>query len=286
MDQSLWQTPESIDFIYSSYMWIQTILSCGKYCQTMQTGTVSRLWLCGRSWRLKIHFGRNILCFWKSYICSNQLDVQETNSRFAQFNRIWNHLSGHWTEIRWFACSGTMGSNCFCFWSVSLISDRTRRFVEDQEGGQSGSTKRGMESPFLLHIVRRIDEARTKGAKVHFASLMDICHLKNAELETKHQKCKRTRRAPRWYCKRLFRRLCSIHWTRIISITSGRRGISDTLNEKIFRGIYWTRFVCVSNDSSENNGCHCKTTWFCRTSSRAPSWNWKMLQARPKISKS
>ena len=33
-----------------------------------------------------------------------------------------------------------------------------------------------------------IDEARTKGAKVHFASLMDLCHLKNAELETKHQK--------------------------------------------------------------------------------------------------
>ena len=33
-----------------------------------------------------------------------------------------------------------------------------------------------------------IDEARTKGAKVHFASLMDICHLKNAEWETKHQR--------------------------------------------------------------------------------------------------
>ena len=35
-----------------------------------------------------------------------------------------------------------------------------------------------------------IDEARTKGAKVHFAWLMDICHLKNAELEAKHQKYK------------------------------------------------------------------------------------------------
>ena len=35
-----------------------------------------------------------------------------------------------------------------------------------------------------------IDETRTKGAKVHFASLMDIGHLKNAELETKHQKYK------------------------------------------------------------------------------------------------
>ena len=33
-----------------------------------------------------------------------------------------------------------------------------------------------------------IVEARTKGVKVNFASLMDICHLKNAELETKHPK--------------------------------------------------------------------------------------------------
>ena len=35
-----------------------------------------------------------------------------------------------------------------------------------------------------------IDEARTSGATVHFASLMDMCHLKNAELEAKHQKYK------------------------------------------------------------------------------------------------
>ena len=35
-----------------------------------------------------------------------------------------------------------------------------------------------------------IDEARTSGATVHFASLMDICHLKNAELKAKHQKYK------------------------------------------------------------------------------------------------
>ena len=35
-----------------------------------------------------------------------------------------------------------------------------------------------------------IDKAKTNGATVHFASLMDICHLKNAELEAKHQKYK------------------------------------------------------------------------------------------------
>ena len=35
-----------------------------------------------------------------------------------------------------------------------------------------------------------IDEARKEGRKVHFASPIDICHLKNAELEAKHQKYK------------------------------------------------------------------------------------------------
>ena len=35
-----------------------------------------------------------------------------------------------------------------------------------------------------------IDEARAKGSKVHFASLMDLCHLKNSELEPQFQKCK------------------------------------------------------------------------------------------------
>ena len=34
-------------------------------------GTVSRLRFCRRSWGLKIHFWRNVMCFWKSYICSN-----------------------------------------------------------------------------------------------------------------------------------------------------------------------------------------------------------------------
>ena len=66
----------------------------------MQTGTVSRLRFCGRSWGLKIHFWRNLVHLRKSYICSCQLDVQETNLSFAQFNRIRNHLFGRWIEIR------------------------------------------------------------------------------------------------------------------------------------------------------------------------------------------
>ena len=33
------------------------------------------------------------------------------------------------------------------------------------------------------------DEARTKGAKVHFASLMDKCHLKNAAPKIQRSSC-------------------------------------------------------------------------------------------------
>ena len=35
-----------------------------------------------------------------------------------------------------------------------------------------------------------IEEARNKGRKVHFASVKDLCHLKNSELEPKFQKYK------------------------------------------------------------------------------------------------
>ena len=42
-----------------------------------------------------------------------------------------------------------------------------------------------------------IDEARMSGATVHFESLMYVCHLKNAELETKHQNIQRSGGTPR-----------------------------------------------------------------------------------------
>ena len=42
-----------------------------------------------------------------------------------------------------------------------------------------------------------IDEARNEGRKVHFAPLMDQCHLKNSELEPTFQKIQRSSRTPR-----------------------------------------------------------------------------------------
>ena len=75
MDLSVWQTPESFDILHISDMWIETILPCGKHCQTMQIRTVSSLRFCRRSWGFKIYIRCSIVRFWKSYICSNQLDV-------------------------------------------------------------------------------------------------------------------------------------------------------------------------------------------------------------------
>ena len=56
-----------------------------------------------------------------------------------------------------------------------------------------------------------IDEARTAGTTVHFASVMDICHLKNGELEAKHQKYKGRVVLRGDICERRFWLFCSIH---------------------------------------------------------------------------
>ena len=93
-----------------------------QYCYAGNTAEQCRLGLfqdsdfAGDLEDLKIHFGWNIVHFWKSYICSSKLDVYETNFSFTQFNRIRNHLFGRWIEIRWFACSRFVGSDCFSSW--------------------------------------------------------------------------------------------------------------------------------------------------------------------------
>ena len=86
-----------------------------------------------------------------------------------------------------------------------------------------------------------IDEARTSGAKVHFASFMDICRLKNAELEAKHQKYK----------------------GRIVL-----RGDIVKDDAKSYAVIHRTRIISISNDSSESHGYHLQIARLRWTSSR------------------
>ena len=53
MDSGMRQTIGKTDFIHSSHIWIQTVLSCGQHCSALCTWFMSRLRLCWRPWRLK-----------------------------------------------------------------------------------------------------------------------------------------------------------------------------------------------------------------------------------------
>ena len=61
-------------------------------------------------------------------------------------------------------------------------------------------------------------EARNKGRKVHFASLTDICHLKNSELEPRDQKYKGRVVLRGDIVKDVSGSYAVIHWTRIVSV--------------------------------------------------------------------
>ena len=60
-----------------------------QYCRVGSTAQQSRLRLISRFWsclwlgRFEINIGRNIMYFWKSNICANKLDVQETDMSFS-----------------------------------------------------------------------------------------------------------------------------------------------------------------------------------------------------------
>ena len=79
-----------------------------------------------------------------------------------------------------------------------------------------------------------------KGRKVHFASLMDLCHLKNSELEPQYQKYKG---------RVVFR-------GDIVKDDSGSYG-----------SIYRTRIISITIDSRKSHGYHIQTARVRRTSS-------------------
>ena len=63
-----------------------------------------------------------------------------------------------------------------------------------------GKTEKNILARQLMKVRNKnevIAEARNKGRKVHFVSLMDLCHLKNSELDPQFQKYERSSCTPR-----------------------------------------------------------------------------------------
>ena len=236
---------------YHSYEWIQTILSCGKYCWALLIGTVSGLWLRGRSGRFEIHFRRNIMRFWKSYICSNKLDETNISSHNSKESGSWWIYMTAYAEFSKKTKMKTIlqekqrihYSTTIWFTSLFLCTKLWKFQQHKQQWTRNGKFGKNL----ALNLTKVwsksevIDEGRTSSAKVHFASSMDICHLKNAELEAKAPRIQRSSCTPWGCCKRRFWILRSIHWTRTFSIL---------------------------NESWQDYGYHLQIAWLRWTSSR------------------
>ena len=93
------------------------------------------------------------MCFWESYICSNKLDVQETNFSFTQFNRIRNHLFGRWIEIGRDSRSRFMGSDCLVFGNTTQNHDRTGQPVV----GRNTSHAPSQQSRRIFNVLNDVD---------------------------------------------------------------------------------------------------------------------------------
>ena len=103
----------------------------GNTSTTMQVGIVSGLWLCWRSCRLKIDLKVNFAHIWKSYVCSQKLDVYEANFCFTQFDGIWDYLSWCRSTHGWNSRSWSLG---FGFWSVAFFLQPTSKIQRECAG--------------------------------------------------------------------------------------------------------------------------------------------------------
>ena len=117
-------------------------------------------------------------------------------------------LKIHYSTIIWFTS---------LFLCLKLRKFRQRKQRWTRNGKNWRKFRRGTSQVKSKKQV--IDEARTAGATVHFASLMDISSEKYW-IGGKAPKIQRSSCTPRWHCKRRFWLLCSIHWTRIFSISN------------------------------------------------------------------
>ena len=115
------------------------------------------------------------------------------NCGFDASNKIKNEAcvcSGSW----WIHKNAFL---CLKVWKFLQRKQRWTRNVKNWVNFRRGTWRKSENKNEV------IDEARTKGAKVHFASIGGhMSFEKNDELEAKHQKYKRSSCIPRWYCKK------------------------------------------------------------------------------------
>ena len=92
-----------------------------------------------------------------------------------------------------------------------------------------------------------IDEAKTKG-EVQVAPLMDICHLKNTEFETKFKNAK-----------------VELYSEATLRDHQHHKRLPGSARQTV--DVHWTRIFSITNDSSKSHGYHIQAAGLRRTSS-------------------
>ena len=100
----------------------------------------------------------------------------------------------------------------------SYVSSNGHIRSEGNHGKRMGKLETWQLTNFK-NINEVIAEARNEDRTVLFSSELDLCHLKNSELEPKLSEVQRQKRR---HCEVWFRSTRSINWVRIISITNDR----------------------------------------------------------------
>ena len=144
MDQIMWQTTISFDLLHSSHKWIQTILSCGKHCQAMQIGAVSRLRFWQEILRIQnIHqvehcaFSEVIRLFQLAGCVRNKLQFRtaQQNQRSFPWTEDWG-----WTVYPHLICG---------IWLFKFLETRLRTMIE--RGDSLLNKRKACSPPHTIH---------------------------------------------------------------------------------------------------------------------------------------
>ena len=91
VDRGLRKTSSTFDLLHSSHKWsTKQCCNVGNTALQCRLGTVSRLWLCGQSWRFEIDLGWNIVHILEATHLSHQVGCgKKTDMCITLSNRVW-----------------------------------------------------------------------------------------------------------------------------------------------------------------------------------------------------
>ena len=104
------QTIGKFGFLRSSHKGIPTMLSCGQHGSALSIGVISRLWLCGRSWRLEINFGWNLMYLSEAEHLPPSVGCARSKRQYPTVLQNPKSFLGCWIAHGWTACSRSCGT--------------------------------------------------------------------------------------------------------------------------------------------------------------------------------